>query len=406
MLKYKFVMALAMASGGALPAQAAIYQATAANLVSIFNTAQGGDTIVVSGSIGSVALQGRSFLSTVTIDATLASFSDTVTIKDVSRLKVIGGTFGSLTQDTRAGRAVAIYRGRNITFSKSSFIGNGTGVGLSTSGTTNVLVASSIFKGMKTGIGIGSSSRVKLNSNRFNAMTSDGINIADSHFVTASGNRCSGTVASENAHPDCIQLWSVFGNPVQSDIALLRNNVHGATQGLTSFNSQDGGGLRISMIGNTINTSYPQGIACYECSDSTFTDNFLTTLPGSRWRTEMRIVGGTNNIIANNLIGERVPVMEGVDVATLGGFDFADAYEAVPDFFVEDMAMEDFVPGGRFVDDFGFEAGAGLRAGDFGSAGAAVPEPGVWAQLLAGFGLTGLLVRRRTSRQTRRLSPA
>ena len=51
------------------------------------------------------------------------------------------------------------------------------------------------------------------------------------------------------------------------------------------------------MIGNRVNTSLPQGIACYGCIDSIITDNVLTTLPGARFRTYLRVLDGRNNIV-------------------------------------------------------------------------------------------------------------
>ena len=54
------------------------------------------------------------------------------------------------------------------------------------------------------------------------------------------------------------------------------------------------------MIGNRVDTSLPQGIACYGCVDSIITDNVLTTLPGSRFRTYLRVIGGSKAVVMQN----------------------------------------------------------------------------------------------------------
>ena len=114
---------------------------------------------------------------------------------------------------------------------------------------------------------------------------------------------------SPGAHPDCIQIVERAGQPMQSDISLLNNEALAITQGFTSFDPSAASGIRISIIGNRVETSMPQGIACYGCFDSIITDNVLITLPGSKWRTFLRVPGGANNIVENNSIGPLPPAM-------------------------------------------------------------------------------------------------
>ncbi|MBC7521098.1 MAG: PEPxxWA-CTERM sorting domain-containing protein [Sandarakinorhabdus sp.] len=100
------------------------------------------------------------------------------------------------------------------------------------------------------------------------------------------------------------------------------------------------------MSDNYANILFPLGIACYACVDSVFTNNVMVTAPGARYRTRMAIVGGSNNIISGNVLGAYPPVVKAITLAA-------------------------------------------------GSA-AAVPEPMIWAQLIAGFGVVGVIARRRT----------
>jgi len=374
------VFALALGAS----AQAATINVTATNLKGAFLAARSGDTIIVTGTAAGASLVGRSFAKPVTIDVSSAVFTDTVTFKDVAGVNVIGGRFGSATASMRSGRAVAVYDSSRVTLTTPAVIGNGLGHGITVSRSADVAVVKADFTNLRLGLGILASRQVRVTNSRFTGMTSDGINIADSHKIMASDNRCSGSKPSLGAHPDCIQLWSVRGNPVQSDITLTRNVVEGATQGLTSFNADDGGGLRITMIDNVITTSFPQGLACYNCVDSVFRGNVLNTLQGAKWQTTMNIIGGRNNSISNNSIGPRPTTLS---AAAARGFSASAEAEFDPMFLLGDADY-------RTDDDADLGEAFDVSSG-FGSAAAAVPEPMVWTQLLLGFGFAGAALRRR-----------
>lgn len=377
-------------------ANAAIIDVTGATLKAAFATVRDGDTLRVTGPVAETYLQNRIFAKQVTIDATKATFTSTLGIVNVSNLRIVGGTFGSKTVDLRSGRALAISDSRNISLSRNIFVGTGggEGIGVMVARSTSIGISAASFQKLKLGLAIVTSEKVRVSSSHFIGMTKDGINIVDSHFVTATTNRCFNGAPSVGAHPDCIQLWSLSGQPVQSDITLINNIVTGPTQGLTSFDEAKGGGLRISILNNNVSTSYPQGIACYGCVDSIITGNVLTTLPGSNWRTSLNVVGGSNNIVANNSIGAK-PVA--TSAFRLAAFDIADSAvdplaaasanfsEPLPDFDFNDPALLGI---GGIVSDKNF------NAGNFSTASGNVPEPMLWAQLLIGFALTGAAARR------------
>lgn len=366
------IFALLASSLVSSSASAAILYADATNLKAVFAAAKDGDTIKASGTFGSVALQNRTFATRVTLDATNAVFADSLTIKNVHGLYVLKGTFGSQTAYMRTMNGVTVTGSSKIKFYGNTFIGAGTigtknaDGGMLITGSGQVQVSAANFSNLRTGMAVSSSTDLKLTANNFYRMTSDGIQIADSHRVLATANMCSGGIPSPLAHPDCIQLWSGLGQPVQSDITLLRNVALGVTQGFTSFNPSWGGGLRISMIGNIVSTSFPQGIACYNCVDSIFTDNVLTTLPGSQWRTSMNIVGGSNNYIANNSIGPKPAPSLGL-LGTISTLNMAKNQASASTNYLE----------GNSPDGVG-----------------GVPEPSEWVMLTIGFGMIGAFARR------------
>ncbi len=344
-------------------------------LRSAFAAAQDGDTIKLSGIITKQTLSNRSFANGITIDATEALFGGTFALSGVGGVTVAGGLFGYLPGTWQDSQTVRVVNSSRVNFLNPVVTGAGIGkeLGLSVTRSQDVIIADGQFSGLRLGVGFSAVTNGSLIGNSFTGNTSDGINIADSRFVTASRNICRDSAPSVGAHPDCIQLWSSAGLPMQSDISLLNNEAYGQTQGFTSFNPTTASGIRISMIGNRVETSMPQGIACYGCFDSIITDNVLITLPGSQWRTFLRTPGGANNIVENNSIG---PLPTSLDESLEG-----------------DEPMIGF---------------AALSSRSFGAAlalplGGAVPEPAVWLQLLLGFGCAGVVLRQR--RQARHDEP-
>lgn len=354
MVKSMAAILAAMAlAGTSVPASAATYTATSATLNALFDTAAAGDKIVLSGSFGLTVLDKRNFARALTIDATAATFNGTLSIRNVSGLSFIGGHFGSTTAPYQTFASVFVSNSSQINFTKPIVIGDagGRGSGFGFYAVNDMTVTGGSFTGLKRAIGLHNVTNGVLSNNLIKKSTSEGFNIVSSHGVTASGNTCTGTTPFAGAHPDCIQLWSLAGEPVQSDIRLIGNKAYGATQGFTSFDPLRGGGLRITMSNNYANVLFPLGIACYACVDSVFTNNVMVTAPGARYRTRMAIVGGSNNIISGNVLGAYPPPVPKVMARSL-----------------------------------------------FAVSAAAVPEPMIWAQLIAGFGIVGAIARRRTAR--------
>lgn len=358
----------------AIPAHSASFIADSTNIASVLQQARGGDLITLRGSFGGLKLHNLNFSKTVVISAWGATFSDTFELSNVQNLSIRGGSFGSATQPLLRNRAIAVYNSSNIGFAHSTVTGNGDGLGFFSRVATNLSVTDSRFSGLLLGIGFESVNGGTILNNRITKSISDGINIADSHFVTASGNQCSAGLPKPGAHPDCIQLWSIAGRAVQSDITVTGNTAHGPTQGFTSFNPDAGGGLRINISNNRVDSTFSQGVACYNCRDSVFTNNVLTTLPGAPYQTRINIVGGSNNTIGNNSVAAYVqPNEEPVDI---------------------DIGSNLYDTGDIDLDFGALAAPAALSRGTlFAETATAVPEPATWLQMILGFGLIGAMRR-------------
>lgn len=340
-------------------ALAATIIVTPTTIVAAFNAASAGDTLRLIGNFGLTRLQGRSFTHTLTLDATRAHFTDTLNLTRDGNVRVYGGKW-DVTGGTAYSRAVIVIGGDRIAIDHSSVVGNASQQGVSFTGTTRAEISYGTFEGLHTGIAFTGVVNGTATRNTVVHAEGDGIDIGDSHFVTASGNGCTLSAPGAGVHPDCIQLWSVAGHALQSDIVVTRNTVSGMTQGFTSF-SGGGGGVRLQITHNRINTSLPQGVACYGCIDSIITDNYLQTLTGSAHVTNLYVIGGTNNIVSRNRVVPFKPSRAPQGVGAI-----ADAtFDAAP-----------------------------VAAGS----AATVPEPAAWGLMIVGFGAVGTM--RRAARRT------
>lgn len=360
--------------------------ATAATLKAAFANARSGDTITLSGTFAGATLRSMTFSKPLTIDARNAVFTNTLKIYDVTGLTILGGHFGSTTT---AFTGASVLGGSRITFTAPVVVGDRTkSHGIDFSGTTKVVVDGGSFSGLRSAVALTQVTGGTISNNTSVASTSDGFDIAGSHNISITGNSCSGTAILPGAHPDCVQLWSLDGQPPQSDISVRNNTATGDTQGFTSFNAKDGGGLRIQMINNRVDISYTQGIACYECVDSVFSRNVVTTQAGARWQARMNIIGGSGNTITNNSIAAYVRAAMGLAPGDMDAFKDAASLREF-----EAVVFTD-VPDGDALDPEN-AASVGAAARGVTDRTGAVPEPATWALLAAGFGSVGTAFRKR-----------
>lgn len=355
----------------ATAATATTYSATASTIGAVFAAAGSGDTIVLRGTFGATKLANKTVDVPIYIDARRATFTNSLNLTNVNGLNVLGGTFDVSSGTSRYGKGVIAYGGSNISFNKSTFIGATNQGGITFKKTTGIKVSNATFVNFWAAIDLISVSDATVSKIKVTKAWSDGVRISDSHFVSVSNSSCSDGATGPGMHPDCVQLWSIKGNPPQSDISITNNTAEGPTQGFTSFNGADGGGIRITIKNNRVNTSYSQGIACYSCYDSIISYNKVTTIPGSPHMTNINVIGGARNIVEHNSIGPRLaaetPVLAARFAANAASFT--------------DVAVT--ANRQRVTADASLDATG------------AVPEPDIWALLISGFGIVGLAMRRR-----------
>ena len=378
-MKYAVLCSAAVA----LPADAKILTATSSTLASIWKTAAAGDTIRLSGTFaGTTVLQNKSVTKTLTIDATKATFTGTLKLQSDNNISVVGGKYDSTGGVTAYGKGIVVYRSSNVSFDKLAVVASGTDgeTGISFEGVTNSRITNSSFTNVGTGVGVTGSSNITISGNKVVGATKDGYDVYNDHNVIVTNNSCSASKPQAGAHPDCVQLASTKGLPVESDIKVVDNIATGMTQGFTSFYGSATGSLRITMSGNIINGLMPQGVACYGCVDSFITGNFLSAQPGAAHFVNLNVIGGSNNVVANNKLGSLSdPILLPSDYAAAYRMLTGRAYLSNADI----TAALDFTSA---------RATASMT-----SIAGAVPEPGEWALFVTGFGLVGFTARRRSS---------
>lgn len=354
----------------------------------LMKTVKPGDTLKLSGTFESAVRIGKRDFGGVTLDATGATLREGLILQAVHNLNIVGGTFGRTDVDTRDWGTLRIDNSSHISVSGTTVIGNGNlrGAGIRVSGSEFITVRDNHLSGHFGSILLHSSKNSLITRNKMVEAASDGIQIVDSNRVIVSSNSCSNFTRVLPAHPDCIQLWSVSGRPLQSDIFVLNNSAIGDMQAYLSSDPKTGSGTRLTFAGNYAAVTFTHTVTCGNCIYSTFFDNVLANLPWSKngpgsLKIGTRDVGTSpTNIIGSN------PLYD------LRGR--TDGWMPAPTWtsFVPDIAG---LVGSKWDDrSFGFQLGAGLPS----VPGGAVPEPATWLMLGLGFVAIGRQLRQRRRR--------
>lgn len=370
---------LALASTAA-HAQRIVELTPTSNQKSVLAALRPGDTLRITGSFTTAfSLANRDF-GQLTVDASGAQFLAGVKINNVHNVSFVGGSYGRSDVELAAWQTIRIDNSSQISFANVTVIGNGDkrGTGFQVATSSFVTLRDSRFLGHMTGIGVRSSTDVLVVRNRITGSTADGIDIVDNQRVIVSSNSCSAFMPGPASHPDCIQLWSLSGRPLQADIFVLNNSAIGDMQGYLSSDPKTGSGTRLTFAGNYAAVNFSHSITCGNCTESRFFDNVLSNLPTApNGAPSLKAGPSPTNVIGTNLLYDLRGRSDG---------------------WLPPPTWTNFVPGiAGLVGSRWDDRSSGLRqaATALAVAPAAVPEPASWVMLGLGFALVGHHLRQR-----------
>lgn len=369
-------------TGAAVQAQQVINLTPTSNFSAVLKSLQPGDTLRVAGVFTTpFSLRNRDF-GRLTIDASGAVFQAGVSLNNVHNVSFLGGSYGRSDIDIAAWHTIRVDNSSHISFANGNVIGNGDnrGSGILVATSRYVTLQDGRFAGHMTGIGVRSSTDVLVTRNAITGSTADGINIVDNQRVIVSSNSCSAFTPGVGAHPDCIQLWSLNGRPLQADVFVLNNSAIGTMQAYLSSDPKTGSGTRLTFAGNYAAVTFTHSITCGNCTNSQFFGNVLSNLPTAVHGAPSLKIGlsPTNSVGANQFFDLRGRTDGWLPTPTLTSF-------------VPNIAGQV----GSQMNNPGFVSG--FSGSGFSISSAAVPEPASWMMLGIGFAAIGRQLRRRRS---------
>ena len=244
--------------------------ATCASLAAILATAQGGETIALSGSCPTITI-ARTYARPVTIDAVRARVNGVVL--SGANIRWRGGTLsapGGLDGKGPLGYAVLIRGARNISVERA------------------------IVTGAKKGMVIDKARDITVEQVEFTGLREDGIIASETAGLTVTNSRfadfiprpssctsAAGIITNAVPHRDCRGVWT-DGNHADAvqmrngvtDVLIARNTVRGPTAGITQMDTTGDAPLaRVVIEDNRIETSTYHQITLTECADCTIRGN-------------------------------------------------------------------------------------------------------------------------------------
>lgn len=338
-----------------------------------------GDTLRMVGTFDTgLFIRNRDF-GNVRVDATQATLRGGIRLQNVQNISFDGGTFGRPDWNLSFANVVFVENSRHISFANARVIGNLAvpSFGLRVMGSSFVTVRDSYFAGHTDGMVIRNTTDSFITRNVLDGLAGDGMKLVDITRMLVSGNSCQNATPAATSHPDCIQMMSTVGRPPNSDAFLLNNSAIGTMQGIVSFDGDTVTGTRLTFAGNYIVTSFVHALTCSGCTDSLFSNNVLSNTVNLRWGAPIiRNPWGTGNTFTGN---------QSYDIRP---FLLTNPNYLPPRLF--SSLLPSFITGSQWDRGPIQQAAASMAFN-----ASANPEPGTWAMLILGFGLVGVVSRRR-----------
>ena len=87
---------------------------------------------------------------------------------------------------------------------------------------------------------------------------------------------------------------------------MIRYNVVEAdSQGINFFGPQREGYERVRILENKVKVRYPAAISMFKCTDCEIRGNEVSSMPGWRFKANIRVVGSTGKFCGNRIANVR-----------------------------------------------------------------------------------------------------
>ena len=256
---------------------------TTQGLMSALNSAQSGDTILLSaGNYSTIGFDHKHFAGAgVTIAS--ADPGNPAVVAGIEFEDSSGLTFRDLevTINPRTQTAINIYGSSDIDLDGLNIHGapGGDLPGLLFRNSTNVSVTDSDFHDLGTAVRNVNSTYVTVADNRFTDLRGDGVQTTASSNVTIAGNHFTNFNTAAGDHPDAIQFFTTGQTASVQNITITNNIVVRGSgdivQGIFLGNEAHKPYVGVTISGNTIVGAMYNGIALDEGQNVTISNNIV-----------------------------------------------------------------------------------------------------------------------------------
>jgi hypothetical protein len=380
--------------------------ATAAQLVSTLAGAHAGDVVELApGTYSNISIYGINVPQTqvagaptqVTIESEFAKNPAVLTAFNVENSS--GFSFTNLMLSTASTAPASpgggdtttpyrVYGSSQITFTGDSILGGPqetylTDVsGMLIENSTHVIVRNSSFEYLRNGIGQLNNNWLTISSNSFSNLADDGIRGGGTSNVTITGNTFTSQHLDQSDldHPDAIQFWTTNTASGVSNITITNNTIirglGSAVQGIF-LNDEVGSNPYTNVLiqGNSITGEQYNGIVVDDGISTKILDNTVVSYPD--YVSAIKVLNSLNTVVEGNS-AEYYGYSN--DTGLVTSSNKINSTVPDPNASAQDVGSQETLAEAE-----------------------AVPEPTIWAMMLAGISACGGFLRNRRSRLSARV---
>lgn len=273
-----------------LPAWTADLTATPETQAAVLAQAKGGDTLTLIGAFGGIQIKDRAFSPPLSIDARSATFQ-AVAVRNVEGLVWKGGQLRPPPGPAR--RAFIVSGSTGVNIAGVTFEGDGLTDAFFFDDSADLTLTGSWFERPRTAVLLRRVRNARIEGNSVWRWTNNGVALESVRDSTITRNGFMARWRIDDVHPDAIQGLQSQGDPNLNITISFNTIISPDTQGIFIQKAWDRPGYvqaqGIKIVGNVVVTSdAPNGIVSNGDPSGEVRDNRVSTLPGSKWQTQIK----------------------------------------------------------------------------------------------------------------------